>query len=55
MRDLKHYKDLPHFPRDQLCPDFSGGDVCIQSCANDPQIAFHAVRNLVRVACLRLR
>ncbi|MDE5591534.1 MAG: Dyp-type peroxidase, partial [Helicobacter sp.] len=43
-------KDLPHFPRDQLKPEFSGGDLCIQSCANDPQVAFHAVRNLVRVA-----
>lgn len=50
----KALKDLPHFPRDQLRPEFSGGDICIQSCANDPQIAFHAVRNLVRVARLKV-
>lgn len=41
---------LPHFPRDQLKEHYSGGDICIQACADDPQIAFHAVRNLVRVA-----
>lgn len=44
------FKDLPLFPRDQLRPEFSGGDICIQSCANDAQVAFHAVRQLVRVA-----
>lgn len=43
-------KDLPHFPKDQLQPKFTGGDLCIQACANDPQVAFHAVRNLVRAA-----
>lgn len=41
---------LPHFPRDQLRSHYSGGDICIQACADDPQVAFHAVRNLVRVA-----
>lgn len=50
----KDLKDLPHFPRDQLKPEFSGGDICIQACANDPQVAFHAVRNLVRVARLEV-
>lgn len=43
-------KDLPHFPRDQLKEHYSQGDICIQACADDPQVAFHAVRNLVRVA-----
>lgn len=43
-------KDLPHFPRDQLQAEYTGGDICIQACADDPQVAFHAVRNLVRVA-----
>lgn len=43
-------KDLPLFPRDQLKEHFTGGDICIQSCANDPQVAFHAVRQLVRSA-----
>ena len=33
----------------QLDPAISGGDLCIQACANDPQVAVHAVRNLVRL------
>lgn len=41
--------ELPHFPRDQLREPYIGGDICIQACADDPQVAFHAVRNLVRV------
>lgn len=41
---------LPHFPRDQLKEQYTGGDICIQACADDPQVAFHAVRNLVRIA-----
>ena len=40
--------DLPPFQQDQLDPAFSGGDLCLQACANDPQVAVHAVRNLVR-------
>lgn len=43
-------QDLPHFPKDQLDPAYTGGDICIQACADDPQVAFHAVRNLVRAA-----
>jgi deferrochelatase/peroxidase EfeB len=43
-------KDLPHFPRDQLDPKYVGGDICIQACSDDPQVAFHAVRNLIRNA-----
>jgi deferrochelatase/peroxidase EfeB len=41
--------DLPRFPRDDLDPARCGGDLCIQACANDPQVAVHAVRNLVRI------
>ena len=41
--------ELPPFPGDQLDPAISGGDLCIQACANDPQVAVHAVRNLVRL------
>ncbi|TNC29553.1 iron uptake transporter deferrochelatase/peroxidase subunit [Amycolatopsis alkalitolerans] len=41
--------DLPAFPKDNLDPARSGGDLCIQACANDPQVAVHAVRNLVRL------
>lgn len=46
----KEFKALPHFPRDQLQEQYIGGDICIQSCADDPQVAFHAVRQLVRYA-----
>jgi deferrochelatase/peroxidase EfeB len=42
--------DLPAFPGDALVPERSGGDLCIQACANDPQVAVHAVRNLARIA-----
>ncbi|NUO91886.1 MAG: deferrochelatase/peroxidase EfeB [Dermatophilaceae bacterium] len=41
--------DLPAFAGDQLDPRRTGGDLCIQACANDPQVAVHAVRNLVRL------
>jgi deferrochelatase/peroxidase EfeB len=42
--------DLPGFPGDQLEPSRSGGDLCVQACSNDPQVAYHAVRNLTRIA-----
>jgi deferrochelatase/peroxidase EfeB len=41
--------DLPSFAGDQIDPAISGGDLCIQACANDPQVAVHAVRNLIRL------
>ena len=41
--------DLPAFRGDRLDPTRSGGDICIQACANDPQVAVHAVRNLLRI------
>jgi deferrochelatase/peroxidase EfeB len=41
--------ELPAFPGDQIDPAISGGDLCIQACANDPQVAVHAVRNLIRI------
>ena len=41
--------DLPRFGRDRIDPARSGGDLCIQACANDPQVAVHAVRNLIRI------
>jgi deferrochelatase/peroxidase EfeB len=41
--------DLPHFPEDNLDSGRSGGDLCVQACANDPQVAVHAVRNLARI------
>jgi deferrochelatase/peroxidase EfeB len=42
--------DLPAFSGDRLDPALTGGDIAIQACANDPQVAVHAVRNLVRIA-----
>jgi deferrochelatase/peroxidase EfeB len=42
--------DLPHFPQDALDPGRVGGDICVQACANDPQVAVHAIRNLARIA-----
>ncbi|BCJ85707.1 iron uptake transporter deferrochelatase/peroxidase subunit [Effusibacillus dendaii] len=42
--------EIPAMPGDALQPERSGGDICIQACADDPQIAFYAVRNLVRVS-----
>ncbi|MBE3569854.1 MAG: deferrochelatase/peroxidase EfeB [Bacillales bacterium] len=52
---LKHkqpreLKELPKFPLDALEEKWSGGDLCIQACADDAQVAFHAVRNLIRIA-----
>ena len=41
--------DLPHFTGDLIDPAISGGDVCVQACANDPQVAVHAIRNLARI------
>ncbi|NUS02807.1 MAG: deferrochelatase/peroxidase EfeB [Nonomuraea sp.] len=41
--------DLPKFPGEQLIPDISGGDICVQACAHDPQVAVHAIRNLARI------
>lgn len=42
-------KPLPALPGDELDPAESGGDICVQACADDPQVAFHAVRNLARI------
>ncbi|GAA4823960.1 iron uptake transporter deferrochelatase/peroxidase subunit [Tomitella cavernea] len=42
-------EQMPRFMLDALDPARSEGDLCIQACANDPQVAVHAVRNLARV------
>jgi len=42
-------EELPHFPGDVLDPARSYGDLCVQACAQDPQVAVHAIRNLARV------
>jgi deferrochelatase/peroxidase EfeB len=42
--------DLPHFSGDQLVANDSDGDLFLQACADDPQVAFHAVRSIARIA-----
>ncbi|MFI0810083.1 iron uptake transporter deferrochelatase/peroxidase subunit [Streptomyces echinatus] len=41
--------DLPTFPGDNLDRSRTGGDLCVQACADDPQVAVHAIRNLARI------
>jgi deferrochelatase/peroxidase EfeB len=45
--------DLPAFPADALVPERSDGDLCVQACADDPQVAVHAIRTLTRIAAGR--
>ncbi len=42
--------DMPRFNGDQLEEARTGGDLSVQACADDPQVAFHAVRQLARLA-----
>jgi len=42
-------RPLPPLPGDELDLSESGGDICIQACSDDPQVAFHAIRNLARI------
>lgn len=46
---------LPAFLGDDIDPQTSHGDLCIQACADDPQVAVHAIRNLSRIAFGRAR
>jgi len=41
--------DLPRFAGDELVAGQCGGALCVQACANDAQVAFHAVRQLARI------
>ncbi|WP_328298349.1 iron uptake transporter deferrochelatase/peroxidase subunit [Streptomyces sp. NBC_00435] len=41
--------ELESFPGDNLDPARSGGDLCVQACADDPQVAVHAIRQLARI------
>ncbi|MFC5404031.1 iron uptake transporter deferrochelatase/peroxidase subunit [Cohnella soli] len=45
-----HLKDIPRMPKDNLDPSQSGGDIIVQVCADDQQVAFHAVRNFIRLS-----
>jgi deferrochelatase/peroxidase EfeB len=42
--------DMPTFAGDQLVAASTGGDLSVQACADDTQVAFHAVRQLARLA-----
>jgi len=44
------FVDMPRFVGDQLVESRTGGDFSIQACADDQQVAFHAVRQLARIA-----
>jgi len=41
---------LPAFEGENLEPARSGGDLCVQACADDPLVAFHAIHVLTRIA-----
>jgi deferrochelatase/peroxidase EfeB len=43
------FVDLPKFNGDQLIPALTGGDLSVQACADDPQVAFHAIRQLAQI------
>lgn len=45
----KLLRELPRMPGDALRPELTGGDLSVQACADDPQVAYHAVRNLARM------
>jgi deferrochelatase/peroxidase EfeB len=42
-------RPIPPLPGDELNELESGGDICVQACSDDPQVAFHAIRNLARI------
>ena len=41
---------MPHFSGDALDPAICDGDLLVQACTDDPQVAVHAIRNLSRAA-----
>lgn len=41
---------LPSFANDSLEPGICHGDIAVQACADDPQVVFHAVHDLIRLA-----
>jgi deferrochelatase/peroxidase EfeB len=43
-------RNLRQLPSDSLDPALTGGDLSLQACADDPQVAYHAIRDLARIA-----
>lgn len=41
---------LPAISGDRFKPELTGGDLSLQVCADDPQVVYHATRNLSRLA-----
>lgn len=44
------FSALPALNGDTLDPAFTGGDLSVHACADDPQVCYHAARNLARMA-----
>jgi deferrochelatase/peroxidase EfeB len=42
-------RELVRLPSDAFEPALTGGDLSLQACADDPQVAYHAVRDLARI------
>lgn len=49
-RKPKALAPLPPFKGESLDRSSSDGDLCVQACAEDPQVAFHAIHVLTRAA-----
>ena len=45
----KLLQKLPQLPSDAIQPALDGGDISLQACADDPQVAYHAIRDLARL------
>jgi deferrochelatase/peroxidase EfeB len=43
-------RPLVQLPSDAFDPGLTGGDLSLQACADDPQVAYHAIRDLARIA-----
>ncbi|QEW18370.1 putative deferrochelatase/peroxidase EfeN precursor [Marinibacterium anthonyi] len=43
-------RPLTRLTGDALHPNLTGGDLSLQACADDPQVAYHAIRVLARLA-----
>ncbi|HWI94448.1 MAG TPA: iron uptake transporter deferrochelatase/peroxidase subunit [Solirubrobacterales bacterium] len=43
-------RTLPPFRGESIDPERSDGDLCVQACADDPQVTFHAIHVLARLA-----
>ncbi|BBO00236.1 iron uptake transporter deferrochelatase/peroxidase subunit [Sporolactobacillus terrae] len=46
----KQLTAMPHIAHETLDPAISNGDLCVQVCADVQQVAFHALRNLIKEA-----